>query len=367
MLFKLFSKNPKNSESNSSYLTLKVREVIRETSDAVTIVFEQPEPHLEYKPGQFLTVIIEINGKEERRSYSLCTSPYLDPHPAITVKRLSGGIVSNYLNDHIFPGKKIAVMKPLGNFTNEYHSKHERSYGMIAAGSGITPIMGILKSILINEPLSTINLLYGSRSEDQIIFKENLEKLQQQYPGRLEILHQLSKPSDTWKGNSGRIQANTIQRFIENQKTPTNSESHYFLCGPNELMELAKETLLAQGLKKEYIHSESFYKEADEMEEEVESLEAAPIHKEVSVVLEGESYTFQVPPGKTILEAGLDENIDMPYSCQSGLCTACRGRLLSGEVSMVEDAGLSENEIAQGYILCCSSKPKSGEIKISIE
>lgn len=367
MLFKLFSKNPKNSEPTHSYLTLKVREVVRETPDTVTIVFEQPEPHLDYKPGQFLTVIIEINGKEERRSYSLCTSPFVDPFPAITVKRLPGGIVSNYLNDHIFPGKKVTVMKPMGHFTNEYHSKHERAYGMIAAGSGITPIMGIIKSILINEPLSTVNLLYGSRSEEQIIFRKNLEKLQGQYPGRLEINHQLSKPTDAWQGNRGRIEAETVRAFTENLRKRNNEDTHFFLCGPNDLMEMAKETLSTSGLKKEQIHSESFYKKTETTEDTDVLLGTAPIHKEVTILLEGESYTYQVAPGKTILEAGLDENINMPYSCQSGLCTACRGRLLSGEVTMTEDAGLSENEIAQGYILCCSSKPKSGDIKISIE
>ncbi|WP_209330412.1 ferredoxin--NADP reductase [Lunatimonas salinarum] len=366
MLFNLFSKNSKNTSETSPYLTLKVREIIKETPDATTIYFEQPEPHLEYKPGQFLTVIVELNGKEERRSYSLSTSPFVDPFPGITVKRLDGGLVSNYLNEHIRPGKKITVMKPMGNFTCDYHSKHQRNYGMIAAGSGITPVMGITKSILINEPASKVNLLYGSRAEDQIIFKQRLEELQREYPGRLEVTHQLSQPSESWPGNKGRITAGSIKTFAEGMLHEGPSEGLFYLCGPNELMELATETLQNLGIGKEQVLSENFYK-APETQNESQVLESAPLHKQVTIVLEGETYTYEVAPGKTILEAGLDENIDMPYSCQSGLCTACRGRLISGEVSMIEDAGLSENEIAQGYILCCSSKPKSGDIKITIE
>lgn len=366
MLFNLFSKNAKKATDSSPYLTLKVREIIHETPDATTIYFEQPEPHLDYKPGQFLTVIVDINGKEERRSYSLSTSPFVDPFPGITVKRLDGGLVSNYLNDQIRPGKKITVMKPLGNFTCEYHSKHQRHYGMIVAGSGITPVMGITKSILINEPESKVSLLYGSRSEEQIIFKQRLEELKQQFPGRLDITHRLSRPTDSWSGSKGRIAGETIHNFAETLLADAPSEARFFLCGPNDLMDLATDTLQTLGVAKERIFSENFYKEPDPLAE-IDAQGAAPLHKQVTILLEGETYTYEVAPGKTILEAGLDENIDMPYSCQSGLCTACRGRLLSGEVSMIEDAGLSENEIAQGYILCCSSKPKAGEIKINIE
>lgn len=366
MLFNLFKKSPKSDDKPSTYLTLRVREVVRETPDAVTIYFEHPEPHLEYKPGQFLTVIVEINGKEERRSYSLCTSPFVDPFPGITVKRLQCGVVSNYLNDHIAPGKKISVMRPMGNFTSEYHSKNARKYGMVAAGSGITPLMGIMKSILVNEPESSVHLLYGSRGEDHIIFRLHLENLKQEYHGRLEVTHYLSRPSESWSGKRGRIVAETLQEFANTLKDYGQTPPQFFLCGPTELMDLTTETLTSMGFDRNSIFFENFYKQPSE--EINTSADGEPvIARTVTVVVNGETHTFEVEPGKTILEAGLEENVDMPYSCQSGLCTACRGRLLSGEVSMIEDAGLSENEIAQGYILCCSSKPKGGDIKIVIE
>src|SRR5690606_36514603 len=162
------------------------REVVKEAADTVTIYFEQPEPYLEYKPGQFLTVLLDVKGKEERRSYSLCTSPYLDPYPGITVKRVKDGVISNYLNEKIRPGKTIEVMKPMGHFTFDFHSQNKGHYVMVTGGSGITPIMGLIKSILINEPHSRITLIYCSRSEDQIIFYDQLNQLQDKYPDKLQ-------------------------------------------------------------------------------------------------------------------------------------------------------------------------------------
>ncbi|HSI74710.1 MAG TPA: ferredoxin--NADP reductase [Lunatimonas sp.] len=366
MLFNLFKKNPEETEASSQYITLQVREVVRETSDAVTLYFDQPEPHLEYLPGQFLTIILIINGKEERRSYSLCTSPFVDPFPGITVKRLKGGVVSNYMNDLVFPGKKITVMRPMGNFTCDYHSKNKRHYGMIVAGSGITPILGITKSILVNEPDAKVSLLYGSRNEEQIIFKSLLEKLNEQYPGRVQVHHQLSQPNGVWEGAKGRIVASDIQNFGRDLLADSDYEGRFFLCGPHEMMEAGKSSLAEMGVPREVIFTENFFIDAKDKNGNAEEGDQQ-ITQEVTITLEGQSYTFDVTPDKTILEAGLDMDIDMPYSCQSGLCTACRGRLLSGKVTMDEDAGLSENEIEAGYILCCSSKPKSGEIKINIE
>jgi ring-1,2-phenylacetyl-CoA epoxidase subunit PaaE len=366
MLFNLFKKNAEDQEASSQYVTLQVREVVRETPDAVTVYFDQPDPHLEYLPGQFLTIILVINGKEERRSYSLCTSPFVDPFPGITVKRLPGGVVSNYMNDLVFPGKKITVMRPMGNFTCDYHSKNKRHYGMIVAGSGITPILGITKSILVNEPDSKISLLYGSRNEEHVIFKSTLEALLKEYPERINVFHKLSEPGPSWTGTKGRIAIGDVRQFGSDLLGDSSYQARFFLCGPQELMEATKLSLAELGVAKDLIFSESFYlengKKADIQEENDQQ-----ITREVTVILDGQSYTFDVTPEKTILEAGLELEIDMPYSCQSGLCTACRGRLLSGKVTMDEDAGLSENEIEAGYILCCSSKPRSGEIKINIE
>jgi ring-1,2-phenylacetyl-CoA epoxidase subunit PaaE len=367
MLFNLFkSKETKNK--GSQYLSLKVREIIKETADTVTIYFEQPEPYLDYKPGQYLTVILDINGKEERRSYSLCTSPYVDPYPGITVKKIKDGLVSNFLNDKIRPGKSVEVMKPMGHFTMDYHSQNKRHVVMVTGGSGITPIMGITKSLLVNEPNSRITLLYCSRSEDQIIFKGQLLALEDKYPGKLQVIHNLTQPSDNWAGLKGRIDSERIKEILKQSVYPEAEKINYLTCGPQGLMETFLTTLESMGVNQNNIIKESFFKAPTLKTEDADSPETPHLlTREVKVILEGEEYEFEVSPNETILEAGLKEEVDMPYSCQSGLCTSCRGKLLSGEVKMDEDAGLSENELKQGYILCCVSHPVSGDVKINIE
>ncbi|MFD2203454.1 2Fe-2S iron-sulfur cluster-binding protein [Shivajiella indica] len=368
-MFNLFKKKKEDNHIGDKYLSLKVREVIKETDDTVSIYFEQPEPFLEYKPGQYLTVILDIHGKEERRSYSLCTSPYLDPHPGITVKRVDKGLVSNYLNNQIRAGKSIEIMKPMGNFTCNFHSKNKKHFVMLAGGSGITPVISILKSVLINEPNSKVTLIYCNRSEDQIIFKKALEQLEEKYENRLMVIHNLSKPSSNWTGLKGRLDAAKLKNTLESIRYPELDQTMYFVCGPEGLMETAVATLEGMGIDSKSIIKESFYTDLDAKEEALKTAgKLAPeLSREIDVVLEGETFHFEVPAGKTILEAGLDHDVDMPYSCQSGLCTACRGKLISGKVDMIEDAGLSASEIEQGYILCCSSKPASSDVKIIIE
>jgi ring-1,2-phenylacetyl-CoA epoxidase subunit PaaE len=368
-MFNLFKKKKEENVRGDQYLSLKVREVVKETPDTVTIYFEQPDPYLDYKPGQYLTVILDLGGKEVRRSYSLCTSPYTDPHPGITVKKVKGGLVSNYLNEQIRPGKTIEIMKPLGHFTTDFHSKNKNHFVMIAGGSGITPIMGIAKSVLVNEPSSKVTLIYCSRSEEQIIFKKQLEALQAKYGERLEVVHNLSQPSAEWNGLKGRLNSQKIKSILTEINHPDLESSKYFVCGPDGVMNTALQALAEMGVDEKSIYKESFYVDLDAKEEELKSKgKLSPeLTREIEVVLEGQSYSFEVPAGKTILEAGLDRDINMPYSCQSGLCTACRGKLISGKVDMIEDAGLSESEMAAGYILCCSSKPASSDIKILIE
>ncbi|EPR67514.1 ferredoxin--NADP reductase [Cyclobacterium qasimii] len=365
MLFKLFKNKKNDLEKDDHYLTLRIRETVQETSDTVTIYFDQPDPIMEYLPGQFLTLIVEINGKQERRSYSLSTSPFIDPFPGITVKRLEGGLVSNFVNDTFVPGKRVTVMKPLGHFVSDYHSQNNRKYGMFAGGSGITPVMGIIKSILVNEPKSTVHLLYCSRSQDMIIFDKELKALAEKYPEKLYVTHNLTQPQPGWEGAKGRLDQAKVNEFFTSHFNSFSENQRFFICGPEGMMKTAQESLSELEVKKEFIHSENFHLDKVENIEE-ESLQGV-IDRPIKIVLEGEEYTFDVAPGKTILEAGLDEGLNMPYSCQSGLCTACRGKLLSGEVKMDEDAGLSENEIKEGYILCCSAKPTNSEVKIQID
>jgi len=364
-MFNLFKKKKPETKANTQ-LGLKVREVVRETPDTVTLYFEQPEPHLEYKPGQFLTLIMEFEGKEQRRSYSLCTSPYVDPFPGISVKKVDGGLFSNHLNEKVFPGKTINSLMPMGNFTTDFHSQNRRHLVMVAGGSGITPIMGILKSALINEPKSKVTLLYCSRNEEQIIFRDALAELAQKESSRLDVIHILSQPEPGWNGITGRITKELITSEVAKAEADEAFEKEYFVCGPEGIMDQATDVLKDLEIEKSKIHRESFYSSAVE-DEKGSSVASGGLTREVTVILEGEENKVQVSPDSTILEAGLDQLLDMPYSCQSGLCTACRGRLLGGEVKMVEDAGLSDKEKSQGYILCCVSKPLTDDVKVMIE
>jgi ring-1,2-phenylacetyl-CoA epoxidase subunit PaaE len=348
---------------------LKVREVVRETEDTVTIYFEQPESILDYKPGQFLTLVMEFEGKEQRRSYSLCTSPFVDPFPGISVKRVAEGLFSNFLNEKVFPGKTINVLKPLGHFTTDFHSKNRRHFFLIAGGSGITPIMGILKTALVNEPNSIITLIYCSRNEEQIIFKNQLSLLEKANPGRLKVIHNLSQPSESWTGLSGRLSSELLRELFLRAEYEQRYEEVYFMCGPDGIMDIAQDVLNELEIDKERIHRESFFSAAAHQahEEALKGINVGVLSRDVTIVLEGDEHLVTVNPGKTVLESGLSAGLNMPYSCQSGLCTACRGKLLSGQVKMDEDAGLSEKEIAAGYVLCCVSRPLTDDIKITIE
>lgn len=367
-MFNIFKKK-KPASQQSKLLPLKVREVVRETPDTVSIYFEQPEPFMEYKPGQFLTLVMEFDGKEQRRSYSLCTSPFVDPFPGISVKRVASGLVSNYLNEKIFPGKTINVLPPMGNFTIDFHSSNQRHYMLVAGGSGITPIMGILKSVLVNEPNSRITLVYCSRSEEQIIFKKQLDQLSLANPDRLELKHVLSQPGTDWKGIRGRVTSEMLHGIFSKAEYEQRFEELYFLCGPDGIMDTAASVLHELGVEAGRIYRESFFSAAAEQAkaEAKAGINQGILTRDVKIKLEGQEHVVSVPPDKTILEAGLEAGLDMPYSCQSGLCTACRGRISSGNVKMDEDAGLSPAEIEDGYILCCSSRPLSDDLEISIE
>ncbi len=367
-MFNFFKKKTDPSKANP-YLPLKVREVVKETADTVTIYFEQPEPYLEYQPGQFLTLALDFDGKEQRRSYSLCTSPYVDPFPGISVKRVPNGLFSNYLNEKVFPGKTLNVLRPLGNFTTTFHSKNRRHFFLIAGGSGITPMMGLLKSVLVNEPSSRVTLIYCSRSEEEIIFASQLHLLELANPDRLKVIHNLSQPSDAWTGLRGRLAPELLAELFAQAEYEPRYEEEYFICGPEGLMQTTQQVLEQLGVDPNRIHSESFFSAAahQAQEDAKAGITAGLLSRDVTIQLEGEEYLVTVGPGKTILEAGLAAGLNMPYSCQSGLCTACRGRLSAGEVKMDEDAGLSDKEVAAGYVLCCVSRPLSEGIHVTIE
>jgi ring-1,2-phenylacetyl-CoA epoxidase subunit PaaE len=365
MLRFLKRKTTKAKSSSSRYFQLKIKEVRKETSDTNTLVFEFPDRPFTYRPGQFLTLILPIKREKKRRSYSLCTSPYAEENPAITVKRVESGSVSNYLNDHMRAGDVFDVMEPAGHFVPNLEEGKAKTYVMFAAGSGITPIMSIIKSILIVEKGSTVNLVYQNRNESSIIFKDELAKIKELNPERFHVIDVLSQPEGDWKGYCGRLSTATTNDILMDIAGNKISEQQFFICGPTGFMQKVTDTLVDFEVPENHIHKESFYT-AEPTQKAAKVETTAEGDFEVKILLDGEEHDVVVPSNKSILEAALDQQIDMPFSCQSGLCTACRGKLLSGEVDMEDEDGLSSEELDQGYILNCVSKPKSAGIKIEI-
>ncbi len=378
MAFGFFKKKqveqPKAPEVKPSsavhYLNLRVREVIHETPDAISIVFDHPaDKKINYKPGQFFTLIPTVEGKKVRRAYSVCTSPYTDEYPAVTVKRVEDGVVSNFLNDQLKAGDVLEVMEPMGHFIIEPDAAKKRHIVLLGGGSGITPLMSIAKSVLKMEPNSAVSLIYANRNVESIIFRQELEKLQQTYSSSFKVIYVLDQPPAGWTGPSGLLTPANLPALLQQLPQWPAEQVEYFICGPEGLMICVDQTLKAMNIPKERMHKESFVagtadKPAAAATTAVGGDEVKT--REVTVILDGEEHKFAVKPDNTILQTALDLDIDLPYSCQSGLCTACRGRCLSGKVHMDEDEGLSDSEKEEGYVLLCVGHPKTDDVIIEI-
>ena len=365
-MFNFIKRKKKDSKPMSDrYFSLKIKEVRKETTDTNTLIFEKPERHFNYQPGQFLTLILPIKGKEVRRSYSLCTSPHTDEFPAITVKRVEAGKVSNYLNDHMKNGDIFNVMEAAGHFVPKLKEGQAKKYILFAGGSGITPLISIIKSILKIESESKITLVYQNRNENSIIFKGDLEQIKAAYPGRFTQIDVLSQPDGVWDGYRGRMDAAMASDILLDISGNKISAAEYYLCGPTGYMQTILDTLIEFEVPENQLYKESFYS-GEPKSKSIEPVKTDEHEYDVKIILDGEEYDVHVQQDKTILEAALDQDIDMPFSCQSGLCTACRGKLLHGSVDMAEDAGLSEEEINEGYILNCVSRPVGPGVKIEV-
>ncbi len=365
-MFSIFKKKDKGQTTASDrYFKLKIREVRRETADTNTIVFDTPDRPLNYLPGQFLTLILPIDKKEVRRSYSFSSCPYSDPYPAITVKRVDAGTVSNYLHDHMKPGDVFDVMEPNGHFVPALDEGAKKKYVMFAAGSGITPMFSIIKTLLLKESGSSITLIYQNRNEDGIIFRNDLANLEKDKARQLKVIHVLSQPLGDSVGIAGKIDLVMATTLVKDLAGNDPNAFEYYLCGPSGFMHAVQDALASLHVSDNHIHKESFYSGESKPKHDVKAVQGNQAFT-VKVLLDGQSYQVDVPAKKTILEAALDQGIDFPFSCQSGLCTACRGKLLEGEVNMEEDEGLTPDEKAKGYILNCVSKPKGPGVVVEV-
>ena len=345
---------------------LQIQKIVKETENAVTIHFWHPiNEQIRYKAGQFLTVLVPgSDGKKVRRSYSMSSSPVTDSSVAITVKRVQNGQVSGYLCDRVKEGDFLEVIEPMGRFVYEPETPHQGKLVMIAVGSGITPLFSILKTVLKTTDRQVL-LIYGNRNENNIIFKDQLERLEAEYAARLAIVPILSRPTGHWVGHRGRLhQANGVWFMKENRVD--FKKDFFYMCGPEEMMDEMQKIFRLFEVPEEHIFYERFNAPTQDDEVLLENLPELKTQT-VTVHYDGETHVFAVEPHQTILEAALDRDIDLPYSCQAGMCTACLGKCLKGKVKMDEDEGLTEKEIAEGYILTCVSHPLTGDVEIEVD
>jgi len=352
----------------SRYFNLKVKDIVQETDDTITIFLKPPLfSKIKYEPGQFLTLIVPINGNTYRRAYSLSSSPHTDPDLAVTIKRVTNGVVSNYLNDHLKVGDRLEIMEPIGNFKLVPDKKAERHIVLFGAGSGVTPLMSIAKSILSYEPKSLVSLVYGNRSLDSIIFRNLLKDMEKKYGERFKVVNVLSRPENAWGGYTGRIDRDLTINVVNLLPKLAHENTEYFMCGPEGMMDSIIEALHSLKVPKERIHRESFVSNVSaDHKKDHDPNTANSVAQEVTIILDGDEHKVLVQPNSFVLEAALQAGLDIPYSCQSGLCTACRGKCHTGAVKMDEDEGLSEAEINDNFVLTCVARPLTNNVVIEI-
>lgn len=350
----------------SQYIFLKVKEIIRETADAITIVFYKPGTNVSYKSGQFLTFILEIAGEKLRRSYSLCSSPYVEEDWAVSVKKVKGGKVSTYLVDHLKVGDILETMVPAGIFTYEPISTNSSDIVLIGAGSGITPLFSILKTTLSEEKNSRVFLLYANRNEESVILRKNIEALQMKYSERFFYTPVYSQPLLSSSTATGRMDQHKIKRLLDEFKFINYSTATFFVCGPQGIMDESFHALDLLKVPHDRVRKESFVSSSN-TESKQSSIDPSASAVIVGIRYGKQEYKVNVAPGQTILEAALDQNIDLPYSCQSGMCTACMGKCKNGQIKMDDPDGLSDNEIKQGFVLTCVGRPLTADVLIEID
>lgn len=358
----------------SRFHELTIKDIRRETDKCVSIAFDIPgnlADSFVYKPGQYLTLRMKINGEELRRSYSVCSSPVADDHLRIAVKAIENGRVSNYLNSGIKAGDKIDVMPPMGNFYVEMPADKNQHMVGFAAGSGITPIMSLLKTALAANDNNVFTLFYGNSKSDHIIFKDELETLAGKYGDRLRVHHILSRESTSDPLFGGRMSAEKCNDLM-GHFSDTQMADHYFLCGPYDMIIAIKETLKNKGIAPEKVHFELFTnvppEEADDEAKDDSASDGKPVASSaVTVILDGEETLVTVTDKDNVLDAVLDAGLDAPYACTGGSCCTCRAKLLKGKVIMDVNYALTEKEVEQGYILTCQSHPTTSELVVDYD
>ena len=353
----------KKIKQMSTFYKLLVKEVKRETPSAVSIVFNIPaelKNNYTFIAGQYLNLKLTLDGDEIRRAYSICSSPK-SGELRISVKEVTNGKFSTFANQTLQAGDLLDVAAPEGKFTFEPNATNQKNYVGFAAGSGITPVLSILQDVLENEPKSTFVLVYGNKSVAETIFNQQLHQLQQQYVGRL-FIHFVYSQEKIADQLFGRIDKSAVN-FVLNTKHHEKKFDKFYLCGPEDMINVVSSVLKEHNVAEKSIKFELFSSST------VENKEATTHdgHTFVTIMVDNDEATFEMSQKQTILEAALKQGIDAPYSCQGGICSSCLARVTKGTAVMRKNSILTENEIAEGLVLTCQAHPTSSEIYVDFD
>jgi len=344
------------------FYPLKIKDLVKETKSAVSILFEIPTDLKKiflFTAGQYLTVKTTIDEHEVRRAYSICSSEK-SGELRVAVKTIQKGLFSNYAYDTLSSGDILEVAPPEGNFLLKTNDRHLKNYLGFAAGSGITPVFSMVKTVLENEPKSTFTLIYGNKSSEETIFKNELDKLKKTHIGQLTVIYSFSQ--ENVEGSLfGRVDKSATNHIVKNKFKHLNFDE-VFLCGPEDMIKTISNTLLENGYSKETIHFELFTSSnQNKIENNAKGI------SEITVLVDDEETLFAMDQKDTILAASLRQNIDAPYSCQGGVCSSCMAKVTEGKAMMTSNSILTEDELQEGFVLTCQAHPTTDTIKIDFD
>ena len=350
---------------------LAVKNIIRETGDCVSIEFDVPEnlkQEFQYSQGQNINIRTTLHGEEVRRTYSICTSPQ-ENKLKVAVKKVSDGLFSVYANEQLKKGDVLEVMSPIGRFNTTLHPDNKKNYVAFAAGSGITPVISIIKTTLAAEPQSSFTLVYGNRNRSSIIFFEELEGLKNQYMQRFNLIHILSREKTDAAINFGRITKEKCTHLFETL-IDLKQTDEFFLCGPQEMIFGVKEVLEQKGVDERHIHFELFTTDKKQAAGyKPQAINENTPSSKIEMKLDGRTFEFDIPINSddTILDAAMQQGADVPYACKGGVCCTCKAKLVEGKVEMDVHWGLDHEELEQGFILTCQSHPKTEKVVVDFD
>ncbi|MEI2417328.1 1,2-phenylacetyl-CoA epoxidase subunit PaaE [Orrella sp. JC864] len=354
----------------ASFHPLTVARVARNTRDAVVVTFEVPAelaPAYRFLPGQYLTLKTQVGGQELRRSYSICSAPE-DGELRVAIKRLDDGAFSTWANSELAPGQVLEVLPPSGNFTIDFDPGQSRHFVAFAVGSGITPVLSLVKAALAAEPRSRFTLCYGNRASSSVLFREEIEDLKNRYMQRLAVVYVMSREAQDIDLFNGRLDGGKVAQLLERWLDPAGVD-HAFVCGPPAMIEGVVQALQDKGLPRERIKFELFgAPRGPRPARSSEPAAGGDGQCQVTVIQDGHRRVFSVARrSQNVLEAALEQGIELPYSCKGGVCSTCRCKVTEGEVDMDANFALEDYEVARGFVLSCQSYAVSERLVLDFD